>query len=193
MLRLRQLREVAERAAAKRADAELDRTRTLADGSGVSIYSAPSRGGATPKSCRRRCGSTVANSAPAPRRRPTQPPEIPKAPRGGFEHRRGLRSRFRSAPTRAGKVPGKGQLHKVADREEGNFVLNPQPPAHAQALPPVIGWPAELLQQLAAARSKTVARNVLGLSVSALDTLDEDAAEAFYVAATDTIRELPDD
>jgi hypothetical protein len=34
---------------------------------------------------------------------------------------------------------------------------------------------------------------VLGLSVGALDTLDEDAAEAFYAAATDTIRELPDD
>jgi hypothetical protein len=70
---------------------------------------------------------------------------------------------------------------------------NIPPQAHAQALPPVIGWPAELLQQLAAARSKTVARNVLGLSVGALDTLDEDAAEAFYAAATDTIRELPDD
>ena len=33
---------------------------------------------------------------------------------------------------------------------------------------------------------------MLGLSVGALETLDEDAAEAFYAAATDTIRELRD-
>jgi hypothetical protein len=67
------------------------------------------------------------------------------------------------------------------------------PEARAQALPPVTGWPAELLQQLAAARNKTVARNLLGLNAGALDTLREDTAEAFYPVAADIIRELPDD
>jgi hypothetical protein len=66
------------------------------------------------------------------------------------------------------------------------------PQAHAQALP-IAGWPAELRQQLAAARNKTIARNLLGLSADALDTLSEEAAEAFFSAAIDVIRELPDD
>jgi hypothetical protein len=71
--------------------------------------------------------------------------------------------------------------------------MSAQPPAQDRNNRAIVGWPAELLAEIATALSRRVAAALLTLSASAIETLADDKREMLLEAIQDTIAELPDD